>query len=249
MAQTGSSGIALGVTWPVMKQLIVDKGLSLHYEEVEPSGSFDSLGRYRIFAIDGGVFYETNIWTGNTPPSVDQTQNDIDKAEFEAGFQNTANTENANVVAISVTAPPVEVTVSTAAAAVRWEKLTEDQTFGTGGYTTIYSKAGPVKLLSSVLQFNSNRVLLQVDVDSTNVMDEDLEEIDEDFRLRGGLFGGSSGGGAGSPYHFSIYSYANKRFSIRPKHPLRALTNLTIKCKSKGGNKRLERGRVEIDVS
>ncbi len=86
MADLGAGLVVITKSWEDLKDVVLAKNLRLQYDDRNPA-------QYEIFAIDGGILYTTVIFTGTVPPvsDTDQTQNDIDKADFETNYQPDAN--------------------------------------------------------------------------------------------------------------------------------------------------------------
>ncbi len=75
-------------TWTDWKVLAASKHAQVQYETDD--------GLYRVWFYDGPEVYVTSMWTGTVPDSVvatgySQAQNDVDKADFVANYQPTAN--------------------------------------------------------------------------------------------------------------------------------------------------------------
>lgn len=79
----GSGLIRQTVSWTKFKSIVTIKALAIQYEDIVGNA-------YGIFAIDGLIVYYSVIFKGTVPAAsdTDQTQNDIDKADFETNYKN-----------------------------------------------------------------------------------------------------------------------------------------------------------------
>lgn len=74
----------INLTWSDLKQLLITKILNLQYVE-------DSI-KYKIFVIDNGIVYITKIWKNcNNVSGLNETQNNLDKVDFETNYKTIAN--------------------------------------------------------------------------------------------------------------------------------------------------------------
>lgn len=76
--------IKLNVAYSDIKSTVIAKNLSLQYNETNKN--------YRVFAVDGTILYQTEVWkAGHEPDGLDEAQNALDRADFEATYKNVSN--------------------------------------------------------------------------------------------------------------------------------------------------------------
>ena len=111
-----------------------------------------------------------------------------------------------------------------------------DQTLTTASYTTVWSGNSDTYVkgafYEAIWQLNSDKILIQVIVNSITILDLDLEELSNDFKLESNGI---------SNLVFSLQKYGTQRWIFRPPSPIRIDKNssVSIKMKVKTGNDKL----------
>ena len=123
----------------------------------------------------------------------------------------------------------------------RYEKWSIPQISLSNTFTTVWQKTqNDIAFYSALFHISTDKMWIRVEVDGTEIMNCDIEELKDDFKLSSD--GGSSSGGGASGARFGIREYASKRWEFMPLIPIRVATDITIQMRSHSGNKTLYRG-------
>lgn len=117
---------------------------------------------------------------------------------------------------------------------LQYQNLTPTE-FGSSDYTTIadLNDGGRNRIWGFLLHTNTDAYYLKVTADSVDVIDMDIEELADDYKLRSM---------SGKMVPWWIYEYDQNRLSVRFPEPIDAATSISIQVKSKSGDKELYRG-------
>jgi hypothetical protein len=82
----GHAAVVVNQRWTDFKAICASKSMLMQHVD-------DGGGYYTVFAIDKNIAYTCNIWYTNAPDGSEytQTQNDLDRTDFETNYQSTSN--------------------------------------------------------------------------------------------------------------------------------------------------------------
>lgn len=110
-----------------------------------------------------------------------------------------------------------------------------NQTFGSGSWTTVYDSAtaNSVRVSGCRFKVNSNKVYMRVLIDGVEGLNVNLDDFKKDF--------GGGGGSSATPLVHWLGEYRSRRWVFEPPFPMQG-TSIKIEFKSEGGTKKVERG-------
>jgi len=133
--------------------------------------------------------------------------------------------------------------VGGAAGQWHWESWTTTQSVTSGAWLDVYSNSTVDSVVYGlVFHTSTNEMLMRVELDATVILDLDLEEIYNDFKLEPGPGLGNDDGGSWGAHAPFISAYNENRFRFQPPDPMSFATSFKVQLKAKAGTKTLERG-------
>lgn len=236
-------------TWTAIKNLVDDRGTSLHHTETDLE--------YRILTINGPIIYEVVLVKDTDEIIVeDVAQNNTDLADFEANYKSNSNQkERVPVDASFQSDQELDVNVVggtsiTKHKLIRWSS--GNISIGSGSWTDVYTTTETTSLfLGCVFHTNTDKIDFRIVVDGDTVIDLDLDEMKDDFVLTtgGGADDSDSGGGSymsRSVGCIGLREYDKNRWAYCPPIPIRFSTNVKIQMKSQSGNKKIYRAMTSL---
>lgn len=102
------------------------------------------------------------------------------------------------------------------------------------GFTDAYTNtSGSTIIYEAIWQLNTDKMDLRIEVDNIIVLDCDLDELKDDFKLKRDDKNRPG---------FTIVEYDSKRWRFRPPAPIRVNNTFKLQFKSQNGNKKVQRG-------
>ena len=166
-------------------------------------------------------------------------------ANFQSGSTLVASSDDAayRIIKAAAIAPTAlgQMAVNVAAASeptargCAFDFWGNNQSFGSGSWTTVYDSAtaNSVRVSGCRFKVNSNKVYMRVLIDGVEGLNVNLDEFKKDF--------GGGGGSSATPLVHWLGEYRSKRWVFEPPFPMQG-TSIKIEFKSEGGTKKVERG-------
>lgn len=124
-----------------------------------------------------------------------------------------------------------------------WDSWTTGQAVTDASWVDVYSNATVDSVIYGlVFHTSTNEMLMRIELDATVILDLDLQEIFEDFKLEPGPGSGNDDGSSWGAHPPFISAYNDNRWRFKPPEPMSFATSFKVQLKAKAGTKTLERG-------